>query len=108
MSAAEDLADKAARLKSRQAKTVEADVRRSVPTPEPAGRTVRLSVDIPARDHADLARWCLDAAAELGVARVAGQELIRELIRQALTDTVLQQKITDGVKAHRDGRAGQG
>ncbi len=64
-------------------------------------RPVRLTVDVSPADHNALARWCLDAAGELGVPRVHGQELVRALLRRALTDRSLREAVLDDVAAIR-------
>ncbi len=64
-------------------------------------RPVRLTVDVSPADHNALARWCLDAAGELGVPRVHGQELVRALLRRALTDRSLRDAVLDDVAAIR-------
>lgn len=102
MSRTEELAAKAARLKDRQdaagvgSTSVATGVRTAVRV-----RPVRLTVDVAPADHAALARWCLDAAAELGVARVHGQELIRALLQRALRDAELRDATTAAVAATR-------
>jgi hypothetical protein len=64
-------------------------------------RPVRLTVDVAPADHAALARWCLDASGELGVARVHGQELIRALLHRVLHDVELRDAVTADVAAAR-------
>ena len=102
MSRTEELAAKAARLRDRQNA---AESSTSVPTEVRSRgvrvRPVRLTVDVPPADHAALARWCLEAAQELGVARVHGQELVRALLRRALADAELREQVTRDVAAQR-------
>jgi hypothetical protein len=47
---------------------------------------VRLTVDVPPADHAALRRLCGELAVALGVAQVSGQDVLRSLIRRALSD----------------------
>lgn len=47
---------------------------------------MRLTVDVPPADHAALRRLCVELAAELGVAQISGQDVLRSLIRQVLLD----------------------
>lgn len=101
MSRAEELAAKAARLKQQQH---DKETRSSVPTEVRAPseirvRPVRLTLDVAPADHAALARWSLDASAELGRARVAGQELMRALLRRALADPELRRLVVDDIAA---------
>lgn len=127
MSKAEELAAKAARIRERQtaprpavsasmepqnsgasepapassddagATTNARESRTDASSPTVRVRPVRLTVDVTPADHAALARWCLDAAGELGLARVAGQELVRSLLRRALEDQTLRAQITHNV-----------
>ena len=103
MTRADDLAAKAARLRARQAPTGQA------PTPDPAAtsvpqyvsssvppvrsRPVRLTVDVSPADHAALLRLTVEAAAQLGLTRVHGQEIVRALIARMLTDADLQARV---------------
>lgn len=124
MSKAEELAAKAARIRERQAAAAVEPLtsgdpglseqasassphagaptnarrpRADASSPTVRVRPVRLTVDVAPADHAALARWCLDAAGELGLARVAGQELVRSLLRRALEDQTLRAEITNEV-----------
>lgn len=99
MSRSEELAAKAARLKQQQQ---DRDSRTSVPTEvrppaEIRVRPVRLTLDVSPADHTALARWSLDASAELGRARVAGQELMRALLRRALADPELRRLVVEDI-----------
>lgn len=71
----------------------------SQPTGEPgpparAPKPVRLTVDLTPDQHAQLQRWCLDAAPHVGQPRVAGQQVLRALISRLLTDEGLARQIT--------------
>jgi hypothetical protein len=72
-------------------------------SPEPTGESgpparapkpVRLTVDLTPEQHAQLQRWCLDAAPGVGRPRVAGQQVLRALIGRLLTDEELARQIT--------------
>jgi hypothetical protein len=47
---------------------------------------VRMTVDVSPADHAALRQVCVDLAAELSVAQVSGQDVLRSLIRRVLVD----------------------
>lgn len=123
MTKAEELAAKAARIRqqaeaSKSAAASTTESRTSVPTdlstselsdgpsrrevktpatPSVRVKPVRLTVDVSPADHAALLRWCLDAASDLGVARVSGQALIRAMLRQALSSATVRADITSEV-----------
>lgn len=133
MSRANDLAAKAARLRAAQTRPAQApaadepepqaeqalepqyistsvsqervpvEVRRPA-TPRVRTRPVRLTVDVSPADHAALARLALDAAAELGLARVHGQEIVRALIHRMLSEPDLQRRVLAEVQASRRNR----
>jgi hypothetical protein len=91
VSRAESLAAKASRLRELNASTsVGTDVRPNTGTEvralSPRTKPVRLTVDVAPADHAALRRLCIDLAAELGVAQVSGQDVLRALLRRALVD----------------------
>ena len=71
------------------------DVRSEPAQVKPAVRVrpVRLTVDVPPADHAALRRHLLDAAVELGVARVDGQDVMRALLRRYLGEEHLRRHI---------------
>lgn len=64
-------------------------------------RPVRLTVDVSPADHAALAHLALDAAAELGLARVHGQEIVRALIHRMLSEPDLQTHVLADIAAAR-------
>lgn len=70
-------------------------------TPHVRTRPVRLTVDVSPADHAALARLALDAAADLGLARVHGQEIVRALIHRMFTEPDLQRRVLADVQATR-------
>jgi hypothetical protein len=67
-------------------------------------RPVRLTVDVSPADHAALAHLALDAAAELGLARVHGQEIVRALIHRMLSEPDLQALVLADIAATRRAR----
>lgn len=67
-------------------------------------RPVRLTVDVAPAEHAELGRLALEAAAELGVARVHGQEIVRALIRRYLADPEVQRAALDDIARVRQSR----
>lgn len=70
-------------------------------TPQVRTRPVRLTVDVSPADHAALARLALEAAAELGLARVHGQEIVRALLHRMLGDPDLQRQIMTDIEMNR-------
>ncbi len=105
MNKSEELAAKAARLRQRQDKAQDSTYVPTEARKAPRAvrvKPVRLTVDVPLADHAALAHWCLEAAQELGVARVHGQELVRALLKKALSDPDLRQHVTSDVAALRE------
>ncbi len=62
--------------------------------PARAAKPVRLTVDLTPELHAQLQRWCTDAAPEVGRPRVAGQQVLRALIGRLLADHGLARQIT--------------
>jgi hypothetical protein len=64
-------------------------------------RPVRLTVDVSPADHAALAHLALDAAAQLGLARVHGQEIVRALIHRMLNEPDLQTRVLADIEAAR-------
>lgn len=67
--------------------------------PDRAPKPVRLTVDLTPDQHAQLQRWCLDAAPGVGRPRVAGQQVLRALIARLLTDEGLARQITVDLRA---------
>lgn len=108
MSRKEDLAEKAARLKNRQAVAANPsvgarEVEPTTPRPKPPrARSVRLSLDVPPEDHAALVDWCVKIAADLQVARVPGQDVLRALLKRGFNDPVLRENVNRDVAALRD------
>jgi len=97
-----DLAAKADRLRARQAAPSDTETSEAPRAAAPVRvRPVRLTVDVSPADHAALNRWCLDAAAELGTARVAGQEIVRALLARALTDPAMRTLVVADIAEQR-------
>jgi hypothetical protein len=46
-------------------------------------------------EHRQLAVWCAEAAAELGRARVTGQDVLRALVVELLSDDALASRIRE-------------
>jgi hypothetical protein len=70
-------------------------------SPQVRTRPVRLTVDVAPAEHAALGRLALDAAAELGLARIHGQEIVRALIRRLLADPQLRREVLADVAEQR-------
>ncbi|MGH3924837.1 MAG: hypothetical protein ACRDTT_18580 [Pseudonocardiaceae bacterium] len=56
-------------------------------------KPVRRTVDLPPTHHQKLTTWCSEAAVELGVARITGQDVLRSLVARLLTDETLARKL---------------
>lgn len=92
--AAERLAQKAARLKQHQEQQAEpAAVSRSTSALPPRVKPVRSTIDLAPNHHAQLKSWCGEAAVEIGRSRVTTQDVVRALILRLLTDETLARKI---------------
>jgi hypothetical protein len=61
----------------------------------PRVRDVRRTVDLSPVEHRELAVWCAEAAAELGRARVTGQDVLRALVVELLSDDALARRIRE-------------
>ena len=61
-------------------------------------KPVRRSVDLSPSHHASLTRWCADTAAEIGVTRVTGQDVIRALVARLLADQTLARRIRADIR----------
>lgn len=109
MSKADSLAAKAAKLKKRQdtelLTSVSPESTEQAQPPaqsaRPRARSVRLTIDVTPNDHTALTQWCAEIAQEIDVTRVAGQELMRVLLRRALADPVLREHVTREIAATR-------
>jgi hypothetical protein len=58
-------------------------------------RNVRHTVDLSPVEHRQLVVWCAEAAAELARARVTGQDVLRALVLELLSDDALAQRIRE-------------
>jgi hypothetical protein len=61
----------------------------------PRVKDVRRTVDLSPTEHRKLAVWLNEAAAELGRARVTGQDVLRALVVELLTDEELSRRIRE-------------
>lgn len=61
----------------------------------PRVRDIRRTVDLSPVEHRKLAVWCAEAAAELGRARVTGQDVLRALVVELLSDDALASRIRE-------------
>jgi hypothetical protein len=61
----------------------------------PRVKDVRRTVDLSPTEHRQLAVWLNEAAAELGRARVTGQDVLRALVVELLTDDELARRIRE-------------
>jgi len=59
----------------------------------PRVRNVRHTVDLSPEEHRQFAAWLAEAAAELDLARVTGQDVLRALVVELLTNNVLADRI---------------
>jgi hypothetical protein len=59
----------------------------------PRVRDVRRTVDLSPTEHRQLAVWLNEAAAELSRARVTGQDVLRALVVELLTNDELSRRI---------------
>lgn len=86
----EELAAKARKAAEKTAAQKAAEpARPAAPVHTPRTAKVRRTVDLTAHQHDQLNVWCNDAARELGRARVAGQDVLRALIKRLLADEAL-------------------
>ena len=65
----------------------------ALPQPAPRTKPVRLSVDVPPSDHASLMQMAVGLANDLGATRVHHQEVLRALLRLAIEDEDLVNRI---------------
>lgn len=119
MSRAEAAREKAARLsRMRHAPVIDPERLDHEPAagsrrePEPASETrprqpqrvrpVKVSLELAPELHAELTRWCLDAARQLGRGRVNSTEPLRALLRRLLDDEQLSAEVV--AELRREGR----
>jgi hypothetical protein len=93
--AAERLAEKAARLKNKPAPAAPA----GVPVPGVHTKQIRNTVDLSPTDHAALRAWCGETAVMLGRSRVTTQDVLRAMVARLLTDDQLSRAIQADISA---------
>jgi hypothetical protein len=97
---AEEIREKAARLKARQEAAHEAPAgHHPVTAAEPVlAKPVRSTLDLPPAVHRDLQAWLGEAAIRLGRARVTKQDALEALVRRLLHDEPLAKLILSDLK----------
>jgi len=70
----------------------------------PARQSVRRTVDLPLAAHRDFEQWRHDTAAELGLTRVTGQEVLAALVDELLSDPRLAKRIRKTIIENKVGR----
>jgi hypothetical protein len=100
VSKADELRQKAARLRSVSAEPTEAVTDHPAPPTAPPVRAkpVRNTVDLSPHHHASLKAWCGETAVSIGSSRVTGQDVLRALVARLLTDETLARKIRDDLR----------
>lgn len=97
MSKADEMRAAAHKRRERRAQPV---TERPRPTAAPVRvKPVRRTVDLDPQAHRDLARWCDDAALDLGATRVTGQDVLATLVARLLRDDQLAQDVRDDIAA---------
>jgi hypothetical protein len=100
VSRADELREKAARLKGKTAGT-EASAATDHPVlavPAVRAKPVRNTVDLSPHQHASLKAWCGETAVSIGSSRVTGQDVLRALVARLLTDETLVRKIREDLR----------
>lgn len=92
MSKADDIRQKAQRLGAETNDTEHAP-RASSAAPQVRAKPVRRTVDLSPAHHAELDTWCAETARQLGRARVTGQDVLRSLVVELLSDETTARKI---------------
>lgn len=62
--------------------------------------SVRRAVMLEHPEHLELSRWCQSTAAELGLSRVTGQDVLRMLVIRLLTDPALARQLRADLGDH--------
>jgi hypothetical protein len=103
VSKADELREKAARLKEKTAAGTDANAATDHPVlaavPTVRARPIRNTVDLSPHQHASLKAWCGEPAVSIGSSRVTGQDVLRALVARLLTDETLARKIRDDLRA---------
>jgi hypothetical protein len=76
------------------------------PTPGDSGRDepVRRTVMLPYSEHVGLSEWCEATAADFGLSRITGQDVLRMLVVRLLSDPSRANELRTDLTAHRAGR----
>lgn len=93
MSRADEIRAKAQRVKSTATEAASGSRDQPKRAPQVRANKVRRTVDLSPTHHTALDTWCTETARELGKARVTGQDVLRTLVAQLLTDETLARKI---------------
>jgi hypothetical protein len=91
-SKADQIKAKTQRIREAETSTNE-DTPRASSAPKVRAKPVRRTVDLSPAHHAELDAWCAETARQLGRARVTGQDVLRTLVSQLLTDETLARKV---------------
>lgn len=93
---ADEIAAKAARMSARRSAAPEEQATRPRPTAAPVRvKPVRRTVDLAPEQHKGLSRWCDEAAEDLGVTRVTGQDVLTHLVARLLVDEQLGREVRE-------------
>lgn len=100
---AEELREKADRLKAKQQASHDAavvgQVRHDQGAAEPVlSKPVRSTLDLPPAVHRDLQAWLGESAVRLGRARVTKQDVLEALVKRLLSDETLTKLILADLK----------
>lgn len=91
MSKADNIRQKAQRLGTESGETEQPT--RAASTQSVRAKPVRRTVDLSPAHHAELDAWCAETARQLGRARVTGQDVLRSLVAELLSDETTARKI---------------
>jgi hypothetical protein len=88
-------------LNRRREKAHERQNRRTRSGQGDSGGPVRRAVMLPYSEHMRLSSWCQATAAELGLSRITGQDVLRTLVVRLLTDPSLANELLADLAARR-------